>query len=206
MNEWLVVGAGGKLPMTWYPQEYLNNLPMTTMDMRPNPSKNYPGRTYRFYQGPVVYPFGHGLSYTTFNHTIAKAPKVFSVPMGRNSTKKLVRVAHASCKNLTLRVHVDVENTGSRDGTHTLLMFASPPAGIGAGGGGPQKQLVAFHTVGIPAGGKQRVALAVRVCKYLSVVDSGGVRRIPMGEHGLYIGDARHGVSLKPHDLRLIKS
>lgn len=98
---------------------------------------------------------------------------------------------------------MDVENTGSRDGTHTLLMFASPPAATGA----PEKQLVAFHTVAIPAGGKQRVALGVRVCKYLSVVDSGGIRRIPMGEHGLYIGDAaRHAVSLKPHHLGLIHS
>ncbi|XP_057776665.1 probable beta-D-xylosidase 2 [Salvia miltiorrhiza] len=196
---------GGKLPMTWYPQEYLNNLPMTTMDMRANPSKNYPGRTYRFYKGPVVYPYGYGLSYTTFKHTIAKAPKVLTIPMGGahrpNSTtfsNKLVRVAHASCKNLTLRVHVDVENTGSRHGTHTLLVFASPPGG---GDWAPQKQLVAFQTLGIPAGGKQRVALGVRVCKYLSVVDSGGVRRIPMGDHGLYIGDAKHAVSLQPHKM-----
>ncbi|KAH6799759.1 hypothetical protein C2S51_036243 [Perilla frutescens var. frutescens] len=200
---------GGKLPMTWYPQKYLDNLPMTTMDMRADPSRNYPGRTYRFYKGPVVYPFGHGLSYTSFKHTIAKAPKVFSIPMGgghgANSTmlsKRFVRVAHASCKNLTLRVHVDVENTGSRDGTHTLLMFTSPPGGDWA----PQKQLVAFDTVHIPAGRKQRLALGVRVCKYLSVVDSNGVRRIPMGEHGLYIGDARHAVSLEPQGLGVIKS
>lgn len=195
--------------MTWYPQSYLHNLPMTSMDMRPNPSTNYPGRTYRFYKGPVVYTFGHGLSYTSFKHTIVEAPKVFSIPLGgdrsTNSTmlsNKLVRVAHAICKNLTLRVHVDVENTGSRSGTHTLLMFASPPGGDWA----PQKQLVAFDTVSIPAGGKQRVALGARVCKYLSVVDSNGVRRIPMGEHGLYIGDARHVVSLKPHSIGVIKS
>ncbi|KAG6429211.1 hypothetical protein SASPL_107256 [Salvia splendens] len=191
---------GGRLPMTWYPQEYLNNLPMTTMDMRANPSKNYPGRTYRFYKGPVVYPYGHGLSYTSFKHTIAKAPKVFSVPMGgghrANSTfsDKLVRVAHASCKSLALKVHVEVENVGSRDGTHTLLMFASPPGDDWA----PQKQLVGFQTMGIPSGGKQRVVMSVGICKHLSVVDSGGVRRIPMGEHGLYIGDATHTVSLQP--------
>lgn len=195
--------------MTWYPQSYLHNLPMTSMDMRPNPSTNYPGRTYRFYKGPVVYTFGHGLSYTSFKHTIVDAPKVFSIPLGgdrsTNSTmlsNKLVRVAHAICKSLTLRVHVDVENTGSRSGTHTLLMFASPPGGDWA----PQKQLVAFDTVSIPAGGKQRVALGARVCKYLSVVDSNGVRRIPMGEHGIYIGDARHVVSLKPRSIGVIKS
>ncbi|KAG6426826.1 hypothetical protein SASPL_111060 [Salvia splendens] len=198
-----VHNPGGRLPMTWYPQEYLNNLPMTTMDMRANPSKNYPGRTYRFYKGPVVYPYGHGLSYTSFKHTIAKAPKVFSVPMGgghrANSTfsDKLVRVARANCKRLTLKVHVEVENVGSRDGTHTLLMFASPPGDDWA----PQKQLVGFQTMGIPSGGKQRVVMSVGICKHLSVVDSGGVRRIPMGEHGLYIGDATHTVSLQPRKI-----
>lgn len=195
--------------MTWYPQEYLNNLLMTTMDMRSDPSRNYPGRTYRFYKGPVVYPFGHGLSYTSFVHTIADAPKLVSVPVdGRHQSNativssKLVRVNHAKCKNLTLRVHVDVENTGSRDGSHTLLMFSSPPGGNWA----PLKQLVAFETVSVPAGGKQRVALSIRVCKYLSVVDRDGVRRIPMGEHGLHIGDARHDVSLEAQALGVIKS
>ncbi|KAL1550285.1 putative beta-D-xylosidase 2 [Salvia divinorum] len=195
---------GGRLPMTWYPEEYLNNLPMTTMDMRANPSKNYPGRTYRFYKGPVVYSYGHGLSYTSFKHTIAKAPKLLSVPMGGghrdNSTTfsgKLVRVGHANCKSLTLKVHVEVENVGSRDGTHTLLMFASPPGGDWA----PQKQLVGFQTMGIPSRGKHRVVMSVSVCKHLSVVDSGGVRRIPMGDHGLYIGDATHTVSLQPRTI-----
>lgn len=37
--------------MTWYPQDYISNLPMTAMDMRSSPSKNYQGRTYHFYKG-----------------------------------------------------------------------------------------------------------------------------------------------------------
>lgn len=192
---------GGKLPMTWYPQEYLNNLPMTVMDMRANPSKNYPGRTYRFYKGPVVYPFGHGLSYTKFDHTVVNAPKLVSVPVGGrhrfNATiapGKLVRASHAKCNKLSLRMEVDVENTGSRDGTHTLLVFSSPPAGVHWA---PVKRLVAFKTVSVPAGERQRVRLGIRVCKYMSVVDRNGIRRIPMGEHGLQIGDATHAVSLE---------
>ncbi|KAL0437729.1 UNVERIFIED_CONTAM: putative beta-D-xylosidase 2 [Sesamum radiatum] len=200
---------GGKLPMTWYPQEYLSNLPMTTMDMRADPSRNYPGRTYRFYKGPVVYPFGHGMSYTSFIHTIADAPKAFSVPVdGRHHSNtttvssKSIRVNHAKCERLALRVHVDVKNTGSRDGSHTLLVFSSPPGGDWA----PQKQLVAFQKVSVRAGEQQRVGVSIRVCKYLSVVDKFGVRRIPMGEHGLHIGDARHAVSLEAQTIGLIRS
>ncbi|KAL2535490.1 putative beta-D-xylosidase 2 [Forsythia ovata] len=199
---------GGNLPMTWYPQEYLTNLPMTTMDMRSDPSRGYPGRTYRFYKGHVVYPFGHGMSYTNFVHTIADAPTVVSVPVnGHHHTNttissKVIRVTHARCSRLSISLHVDVRNAGSRDGTHTLLVYSSPPAGHWA----PHKQLVAFEKVHVPARGQQRVSVKIHVCKYLSVVDRAGIRRIPMGEHALHIGDVRHSVSLQAATLGIIKS
>ncbi|XP_073314297.1 probable beta-D-xylosidase 2 [Primulina huaijiensis] len=200
---------GGKLPMTWYKQEYLNNLPMTTMDMRSDPSRNYPGRSYRFYKGPVAYPFGHGLSYTSFVHTIVDGPKVVSIPIdGRhhlNSTvvsSKAIRVTHARCNRLSLSLSVDVKNTGSKDGSHTLLVYSSPPESLWA----PSKQLVAFEKVSVPAGGQRRVAVNIHVCKHLSVVDRAGIRRIQMGEHALHIGDIRHPISLQAQTLRVIKS
>ncbi|KAJ8440837.1 hypothetical protein Cgig2_000725 [Carnegiea gigantea] len=197
---------GGKLPMTWYPQAYLNNLPMTNMAMRSG--LGYPGRTYRFYQGPVVYPFGHGLSYTHFTHTIAQAPVEVVVPLdghrrsNASASGKAVRVTHARCGQLSLSVHVDVKNAGSKDGTHTLLVFSRPPAGQWA----PHKQLVAFEKVHVPAGAQQRVQVNIQVCKYLSVVDRAGIRRIPLGDHSIHIGDARHSISLKPETLGVIKS
>ncbi|GFP80617.1 probable beta-d-xylosidase 2, partial [Phtheirospermum japonicum] len=200
----------GKLPMTWYLQEYLDNLPMTTMDMRSDPLKKYPGRTYRFYKGHVLYPFGHGLSYTSFVTTIADAPKVFPIPVKSrhrfNATDvpgKLIRVNHVNCKGLRLRVHVDVKNTGSRDGSHTLLVYSSPPGGEWA----PVKQLVAFEKVRVRMRGQVRVDVNIHACKYLSVVDRAGIRRVPMGEHALQIGDGvRHVVSLEAQTLGVIKT
>ncbi|KAH9626674.1 hypothetical protein KSS87_008096 [Heliosperma pusillum] len=203
---WGTTNPGGKLPMTWYPQEYLNNLPMTNMAMRSGPG--YPGRTYRFYQGPVVYPFGHGLSYTRFTHTIIDAPLEVMVPLdGRRKTNssaigKAIKVTHARCGQLSLSVQVDVRNAGSRDGPHTLLLFSRPPAGKWA----PQKQLIAFERVHVPAGALQRVRVNIHVCKYLSVVDKAGVRRIPLGDHHIHVGDATHSISLKPETLGEIKS
>ncbi|GLU07282.1 hypothetical protein SLE2022_242460 [Rubroshorea leprosula] len=199
----------GKLPMTWYPQDYVSNLPMTEMSMRPSSIKGYPGRTYRFYKGPVVYPFGYGLSYTNFVNTIASAPTVVQVPIfgchrSGNCTfsDKSIKVSHAKCDKLSLVLHVDVKNVGSKDGTHTLLVFSEPPAGHLA----PHKQLVAFEKVHIPAGARQRVRIHIHVCKFLSIIDTAGVRRIPLGVHNLHIGDVTHTVSLQAVAHRLIKS
>ncbi|RWW07388.1 hypothetical protein GW17_00029231, partial [Ensete ventricosum] len=59
--------AGGKLPVTWYPQEF-TKVPMTDMRMRPDPTTGYPGRSYRFYTGKTVYQFGYGLSYSNYSY------------------------------------------------------------------------------------------------------------------------------------------
>nr|KYP47561.1 putative beta-D-xylosidase 2 [Cajanus cajan] len=203
---------GGKLPVTWYPQEYLTKLPMTKMAMRASKSAGYPGRTYRFYNGPMVYPFGHGLTYTHFVHTLASAPTVVSVPLNghrranaTNLSNRAIRVSHARCGKLSITLQVDVKNVGSRDGTHTLLVFSAPPAGAGAHWA-LEKQLVAFEKVHVRAKGQQRVGVNIHVCKLLSVVDKSGIRRIPLGEHSLHIGDVRHSVSLQPQALGIIKS
>ncbi|XP_058082070.1 probable beta-D-xylosidase 2 [Magnolia sinica] len=198
---------GGKLPVTWYPQEYVAKVPMTNMAMRSEPSKGYPGRTYRFYHGDVVYPFGYGLTYTSFVHSLAQAPATVSIPLGgpqasfRNSTVmgQAIRVTHANCDGLLLDLHVDVKNTGEMDGSHTLLVFSAPPAGRWA----PLKQLVAFKKVHVAARSQARVTLDVHVCKHLSVVDRDGIRRIPVGEHSLYIGDLTHTVSLQAENIKV---
>ncbi|XP_077218491.1 putative beta-D-xylosidase 2 [Tasmannia lanceolata] len=200
---------GGKLPVTWYPQAYVEKVPMTNMDMRANPSKGYPGRTYRFYKGEVVYPFGHGLGYTHFVHAIAQAPTTLSIQLdgrrapSQNSTNtdRAVRVTHARCKGLSLDLHVDVKNIGDMDGSHTLLVFSTPPVGQWA----PQKQLVAFEKVHVPSKSQTRVMVGIHVCKHLSVVDKYGIRRIPIGDHSLHIDDLTHSVSLQAESVRLFK-
>ncbi|KAH1078967.1 hypothetical protein AAZX31_19G202200 [Glycine max] len=202
---------GGKLPVTWYPEEYLTKLPMTNMAMRATKSAGYPGRTYRFYNGPVVYPFGHGLTYTHFVHTLASAPTVVSVPLNghrranvTNISNRAIRVTHARCDKLSITLQVDIKNVGSRDGTHTLLVFSAPPAGFGHWA--LEKQLVAFEKVHVPAKGQHRVGVNIHVCKLLSVVDRSGIRRIPLGEHSFNIGDVKHSVSLQAAALGIIKS
>ncbi|XP_040384644.1 probable beta-D-xylosidase 2 [Oryza brachyantha] len=204
---------GGKLPVTWYPQDYLQKVPMTNMAMRANPAKGYPGRTYRFYTGPTIHPFGHGLSYTSFTHSLAHAPAQLTVRLSghhavastslnstvaatRLATRSGVRIAHARCEDLTVPVHVDVKNVGGRDGAHTVLVYSAPPEAATRGHGAPVRQLVAFEKVHVAAGGTARVEMAIDVCDGLSVADRSGVRRIPVGEHSLMIGELTHSVTI----------
>ncbi|XP_010914548.1 probable beta-D-xylosidase 2 [Elaeis guineensis] len=197
---------GGKLPVTWYPQQFVDKVPMTNMAMRADPARGYPGRSYRFYTGPVVFPYGHGLSYTKFTHSLAHAPAQISVQLdGRrasahNSTEpgRAVRVSHARCDGLAIPVHVDVKNVGDQDGSHTVLVYSTPPGTRWA----PQKQLVAFEKVHVAVGGQVRVKFGVDVCRDLSFADEYGIRRIPIGEHSLQIGDLIHTISLHAEDLR----
>lgn len=203
---WALI-PGGRLPMTWYPQDYVTKVPMTNMDMRPNPATGYPGRTYRFYKGPVVFPFGHGLSYTRFTQTLVLAPKQVSIPFASlqaqakaqaftNSSYKAVKVSHANCDEMEVGFHVDVKNEGSMDGTYTLLIFSKAPHGKWSA----LKQLVSFHKTYVPAGSKTRVNAGIHVCNHLSIVDEFGVRRIPIGEHELQIGDLKHSIFVQTSD------
>lgn len=63
------------------------------------------GRTYRFFGGQPLYPFGHGLSYTTFSY-------------GRLTTNR-----DALAANDTLTVSVDVTNRGSRAGDEVVQLY-----------------------------------------------------------------------------------
>lgn len=198
--------------MTWYPQSYLRKAPMTNMAMRANPARGYPGRTYRFYKGPVVFPFGHGLGYSNFAHSLVQAPTTVSVSLAalqgvRNSTMGIgdgaVRLNHANCNTQqALSFQVDVKNTGSMDGSHTLLLFSTPPPGTSYS---PIKRLLAFEKVEVGAGSEARVRFELHVCKHLSVVDHYGIHRIPMGDHQFHIGHLQHSVSLQA-TLEQIKS
>ncbi|XP_057965994.1 probable beta-D-xylosidase 5 [Malania oleifera] len=187
---------GGRSPFTWYPQEYADQVPMTDMNMRANTSQNFPGRTYRFYTGKPVYPFGHGLSYSTFSKFIKAAPSTILIPVTSTSTPftilssiftTAIEASTVNCTNLQFDVVISVRNKGLRDGDHVVLLFWEPPGAAGVAGA-PNVQLVGFERVKVKQGKAETVTLRVDVCKDLSLADEEGKRKLVTGQHTLVVG------------------
>ena len=150
-----------------------------------------PGRTYRFYTGEAVVPFGFGLSYTTFSYALAAAPKE-AVPLGRLSAwlresraasgTEFPRLAEAP---VAAEFVVNVSNTGDVDADDVVLGFLTPP---GAGQGGvPLKTLFGFERVHVKAGQSVSVWLSPTELQ-LAAVGTDGVRRALPGEYAVSFG------------------
>ena len=98
---------------------------------------------YRWYDSkevPVQFPFGHGLSYTSFEYSNAKAAKPYMKAGG------------------TLKVSVDVANTGDCDGAEIVQLYiADTEASIDR----PSKELKGFEKVYLKAGEKKTVTFEI---------------------------------------------
>jgi beta-glucosidase len=109
-------------------------------------------RTYLYFEGEALYPFGHGLSYTSFGY----------------SGLRLNGSAQAVAAGETVRVSVDVANTGPRAGEEVVQLYvrAKPRPGLRQGVGvgrlsvdRPRRQLVGFTRVALEAGARCVVEL-----------------------------------------------
>ncbi|XP_077212735.1 beta-xylosidase/alpha-L-arabinofuranosidase 2-like [Tasmannia lanceolata] len=187
----------GRLPMTWYPQTFVDKVPMTNMNMRPDPTTGYPGRTYRFYTGDTIYSFGDGLSYSSFTHHLAQAPKLVSIPLEEghvcHSQKcKSIELLQDTCQNIAFDIHLRVKNIGSMHGSQTIFLFSSPPSIHNS----PQKHMLGFEKVYLMSQREEMVSFRVDVCKDLSLVDELGSRKVPLGSHVLHVGSLKYSLNV----------
>ncbi len=130
---------GAKLPFSWY--KNVGNLPDMFDYTLVGPAKDgkSTGRTYMYYDGEISYPFGYGLTYTTFEYSNMKIDKQSFTP------------------NDGVTVTVDVKNTGARDGYEIVQVYAGAPDSSNPGR--PNKRLAGFDKVFIPAGETKTVSI-----------------------------------------------
>jgi beta-glucosidase len=128
---------------------------------------------YKWYDAEnksVLFPFGYGLSYTTYSYSNLKVTP--GTP------------AHVS---------FTVTNTGSRAGAEVAEVYATLPASAGE----PPKRLVGFSKVKLNAGESKEVSLDVDQ-KYLSIfnVDKNGWQLLP-GDYSIMVGGSSQNLPLK---------
>ncbi|KAJ7702980.1 glycoside hydrolase family 3 protein [Mycena rosella] len=173
------VAPAGRLPLMQYPAEYVTQVPMTDMNLRPNKATGNPGRTYKWYTGTPVVEYGFGLHYTTFTLQWQTPPAaVYSIA-------KLIANAR-SAAHLDLGAFdtfsVTVRNTGHTTSDFVALLFVKGTAGPAPH---PNKALIGYtrvHSVGAGAAATARISVTVGA---MARTDTAGNAWIYPGEYTL---------------------
>jgi beta-glucosidase len=153
----------GRLPVTFY---------KSSEQLPPFEEYSMKERTYKYFTGSPLYPFGHGLSYTTFSYSKLDIPK--SVTAGD-----------------PVAVSVTVTNTGKHAGDEVVQLYvtdreASAPV--------PIRKLVGFRRISLKKGESQRVSFTIDP-RELSLITNDTRRVIEPGVFAISVGGKQPGFS-----------
>ncbi|MBL0180754.1 MAG: glycoside hydrolase family 3 C-terminal domain-containing protein [Chitinophagaceae bacterium] len=165
----------GRLPVTFYKSD--SDIPaFSNYDMT--------GRTYRYFTGDALYPFGYGLSYTNFKYDMLSIPS--SVATGKSVTVK-----------------ARVTNTGKRDGEEVVEVYVSH---MNVFAKAPIKALKGFQRISLKAGQSKTVSFTLTPEQLSLVRESNGNLYQPKDTITISIGGGQPGVKNKTTSNVLSKS
>jgi len=154
----------GRLPLTLY---------KSVTDLPPFSDYSMKGRTYRYFPGAPVYPFGYGMSYTTFEYGPLRLE------------------ARDGGMERGVRVITTVSNTGKRAGEEVAQLYLEPPRFEGA----PRIALRGFQRFALDAGERKTVSIELSP-RDLSFVTRDGVRQVMTGDYRVSVGSGQPGTGV----------
>ncbi len=152
---------GGRLVQTW-PRSLEQVPPLLDFDLRR-------GRTYMYSAEAPLYPFGYGLSYTTFSYGPLETDKDTLGPEGQ------------------LRIELDVTNTGARDGEEVVQLYVSRHSSRYSKA---KRELRGFQRVAVARGATVRVKLLLDANELRHWDSLRGQWQLEAGEVSLQIGSS----------------
>ena len=155
----------GRLPVTFYKSD---------TDLPGFNDYNMTNRTYRYFKGEALYPFGFGLSYTSFKYDALKIPT--SVTAGKN-----------------VKVSARVTNTGKLSGEEVVQLYVSHQR---VREKAPVKALKGFQRISLKPG-QSRVVTFTLTPEQLSLIDDNGKTYQPKGKTMISIGGGQPAVTRK---------
>jgi len=163
------VSPGGRLPVTFY-KESEKLPPFDDYSMR--------GRTYRYFEGEPLYPFGYGLSYTRFEYSKLKIEGASGIAPGGS-----------------VSVSFDVTNVGKRAGEEVVQLYVASPASQTLL---PRKELRGFQRIAVKPGETRRVSFALTRGRDLAHYDESMKSYVVRpGEYEIQLGASSADIRLR---------
>jgi beta-glucosidase len=159
------VSPSGRLPVTFY--QSLNDVPGYS-------DYNMKGRTYRYFNGKAQYPFGFGLSYTSFDYSWNQQPGKI------NSLKD------------TVTFSINVKNTGAMDGDEVVQAYIQYPNLERM----PLKELKAFKRVSVTKGDAQTVQFKIPLQELQKWDLQKHQWKIYPGDYSILVGSSSQDIKL----------
>ena len=157
------VNPSGKLPITFY--KSADQLPDYRMQ----------GRTYRYFQDEPLYPFGYGLSYTSFE---------MGKPVYKNG-----------------QVTVSVKNIGTYEGTEVVQVYVRRPADSD----GPRKTLRGYTRVNLKPGESRQVTIPMPRERFELWDTVTNTMRVVPGQYELFVGSSSADKDLQKVSVKIAK-